>query len=171
MHPTHHQPCGSHRVPTGSGPTRSRAREWVPKVSPPYGGDPQGPTRRPTPRSHPQTTSGSHPNGTHSDTPAPTPQETPMTDLRTHTTWTHRQAHLTEPRPYPVEPLARAMGLNPTAWNLTSQLVHALGFDRSHVRRYRRIGLTARAADHWATRAGLHPDIVWRGYWDDDPDA
>lgn len=89
----------------------------------------------------------------------------------TTTTWTHRQARFTEPRSFPVENLARAMGLDPNAWDLTNQLQVRLGLERSWVRRCRRHGLTAKGADHWATLAGLHPDIVWPGWWDDPGDT
>src|SRR5436190_2026034 len=83
-------------------------------------------------------------------------------------TWTERRARR-GPRPYAVADLARAMGLDPTAWNLKSRLATALSLDPSWVRRCMQDGggLTARTADHWAARAGLHADIVWPGWWDD----
>ena len=88
-----------------------------------------------------------------------------------HATWTQRRSHLGE-RPYPVDDLVAAMGLDPTDPHLTSRLVLALGMDRSWVRRcLRQVGLSCRTADHWAARAGLHPDIVWPGWWDDPTDT
>lgn len=78
----------------------------------------------------------------------------------------------TQDRPYPVDTLARALGLNPHHPTLTSQLVTRLHLDRRWVRRCRRLGLTSTGAEHWATRAGLHPTQVWAGWSVDlgDPD-
>lgn len=88
----------------------------------------------------------------------------------THPTWTERRRHLGD-RPYPVAALAVAMGLDPDDPHLTSRLVTTLGLERSWVRRCRQVGLSARSADHWAARAGLHADIVWPGWWDDPTDT
>lgn len=73
-----------------------------------------------------------------------------------------------EDRPYPVEPLARALGI--TEPNVTNKLLLALNLapsNRRWVNRCRRLGLTAAGADHWAARADLHPSIIWPA-WDDD---
>lgn len=61
-------------------------------------------------------------------------------------------------RPYPLTPLAHALGLDP---HDTQALANAVGIHRSWIKRVRRLGLTEQQADHWATRAGLHPLDIW----------
>lgn len=82
--------------------------------------------------------------------------------------WRHRR-HARGPRPYPIELLAVAMGLDSDAHDFRSRLAVSLGLEASVVRRGLQDGggLTAKTADHWAARAGLHADIVWPGWWDD----
>lgn len=67
-------------------------------------------------------------------------------------------------RPYPLTSLAHALGIHP---NNTQALANAVGIDRSWVKRVRHLGLTKTQADHWATRAGLHPLDVWPRWADD----
>lgn len=90
---------------------------------------------------------------------------------RTYRTWTERRAArgTRAPREYPIAALAAAMGIDPTDPHLKSRLARALGLDPSWVRRCLQdeAKLTATTADHWASRAGLHADIVWPGWWDD----
>lgn len=88
-----------------------------------------------------------------------------------HPTWTEKRARM-RPRPYLIEPLVVAIGLDPGDPRLTSRLVAVLGIDRGWVRRCRQVGgLTAQGADRWASRAGLHPGIVWPQWWDDPADV
>jgi hypothetical protein len=83
--------------------------------------------------------------------------------------WTdHRLEHARQPRPYQLDALAHALGIPPDA---TGTIAQHLDIDRRWVRRIQRMGLTARQADHWAARAGLHADIVWPGWWDDPTDT
>lgn len=72
--------------------------------------------------------------------------------------------HPGTPRPYPVAALARALGLDATD---TAGIALQVGIGRRWVRRYRLVGLTARQADTWATRAGHHVLDVWLT-WDAD---
>lgn len=95
---------------------------------------------------------------------------------RTYRTWAERRAARNDPnrrrapRIYPIDSLARALGINPEDPMLKSRLANALHLEPSWVRRCLQDEpmLTAQAADHWAARAGLHADIVWPG-WEDDP--
>lgn len=73
------------------------------------------------------------------------------------TTWLERQ-RARGPRPFPVAPLARLMGLDPDD---TGTLARQLHLHRATVARYRALGLTDTQADEWATRAGLWPGEVW----------
>lgn len=77
------------------------------------------------------------------------------------------QRYRAVPRPFDVNDLAHALGLDPTDPCLTSKLVLRLGLDRRWVKRCRRLGLTVTSADHWATLARLHPADVWP-HWTDD---
>lgn len=88
-----------------------------------------------------------------------------------HPTWTEKRARM-RPRPYPVDALVVAIGLDPNDPWLTSKLVAVLDLDRAWVRRCRQVGgLTAQSADRWASKAGLHPGIVWPQWWDDPTDV
>ena len=63
-----------------------------------------------------------------------------------------------QPRPYPIEPLAHELGIDPAN---TTQLARRLGIARRWVSHYRTLGLTEHQADLWACRAGLVPQLVW----------
>jgi hypothetical protein len=65
------------------------------------------------------------------------------------------------PRPYELSWLALELGIDPSD---TQRLAWRLGVDRRTIARYRTWGLTARQADAWSTRAGLHPMCVW-AHW------
>lgn len=84
--------------------------------------------------------------------------------MTTRTGWPPR-GHT--PRPYDVATLARALGLDPAD---TAGIARRVGVGRRWVRRYRRVGLTARQADQWATRAGLWPEHVWPHWEPPEPD-
>jgi hypothetical protein len=71
------------------------------------------------------------------------------------------------PRPFAVADLARRLGINPAD---TKSLHLAVGITRRWIRRYRTCGLTARQADIWACRVGLHPLDIWPHWADLDPD-
>lgn len=64
-------------------------------------------------------------------------------------------------KPYPVAPLAEALGLRLDDPHLTGRLALHLDMNRGWVRRCRRLGLTAEQADVWAARAGLPSSYVW----------
>lgn len=68
-----------------------------------------------------------------------------------------------DPRPFPLAPLARRLGLEPIA---TSALSLRLGIDRRWIKRYRILGLTLRQADEWCRRVDVHPAEVWPTYHD-----
>jgi hypothetical protein len=96
--------------------------------------------------------------------------------------WAHRRARVNQPasalpsnwrrratehiRPFAVAPLARRLGIDPTARSAARELALRLGIDRRWIYRYRDWGLTLRQADQWAARAGVHPAEVWP-IWDD----
>lgn len=80
---------------------------------------------------------------------------------------TDRAQHRKAPRPYTVDALAVAIGLNPNDDRLTSQLVTELQLSRGWVLRCRTLGLTYWQADDWATRAGIHPTRAWPRFADD----
>lgn len=73
----------------------------------------------------------------------------------------YRFATMRKPRPWPLAPLARRLGIPEGSKTETSQLVLRLGIDRRNIKRYRRWGLTTDQADTWARRADLHPAEVW----------
>ena len=58
---------------------------------------------------------------------------------------------------YPVQPLLDACGLTLNAFIRT----HMPSINGTYYRKARDEGLTADAADRWATRVGLHPFNVW----------
>lgn len=91
-------------------------------------------------------------------------------DGRTYRPSAHRWAVAAQAdRPYPVEALAPALGIPARTERLTSAIARALNFNRTTVRRYRRIGLTPAQAEAWAARAELHPAEVWPR-WERDSD-
>lgn len=77
-------------------------------------------------------------------------------------------------RPFPLAPLAAVLGVDlhvvgghqegddPTGLALLADL---LGISHRHARRLEQRGLDDRQADHFATRAGLHPSSVWGSAW------
>jgi hypothetical protein len=75
-----------------------------------------------------------------------------------------------KPRPYPIEPLAQAIGIHPNTPHLTATLANTLGLNPRSIYDGRTRGLTTRQADRWAALAGLHPGIIWPHWWDDDTD-
>lgn len=60
---------------------------------------------------------------------------------------------------YPLAPLAEAVGVD------TSRLARILGLSGSTWKAYREHGMTERAADRLAVKAGFHPCEIWPDWW------
>lgn len=67
-------------------------------------------------------------------------------------------------RLYPLEPLAEAMGCT------LSEVGRRLGVSGTTWKQYRDQGVSELVADRLATRAGLHPAVVWPEWMDDQID-
>jgi hypothetical protein len=79
---------------------------------------------------------------------------------------------------YPLAPLAKALhielgetlhggqqpGDEPAGLHALAEAVHV---SISTAQRFRRFGLTERAADRLATAAGMHPSSLWPSWWAD----
>lgn len=86
------------------------------------------------------------------------------------------------PRRYPLAALEAALGITPNPpgrqpTHLDDQLTgdqllaHRTGFTERTIRTWRTHGLSPKAADTAAIKAGLHPDLIWNYDTEDEHDT